>query len=135
MLSLQEHGSAVAKFWKARIIYGGQPTWSKEDLQIERRAPETFLFALKKQFIESKCEKYEASVDKMKQTLAVDGTVVVRAWVDDKRFGLASDPEWEAWAELKGSPELSTLQTKAEDAIGRSASGKKGKGKKGRKGH
>jgi hypothetical protein len=133
--STEARDNAVTKFWKARIIYGGQLTWSKEDLPIERRVPETFLFALKKQFLEWKYEKFEVRVDKMKQTLAVDGTVVVRAWVNDKKFGLTWDPEWEAWAELKGCPELSTLQTKATDAIGRSASSNKGKGKKGRKGH
>ena len=42
----------ASAFWKARLEYGGKLTWSRPDLPLEQRVPESFLFALRKQLME-----------------------------------------------------------------------------------
>ena len=87
----------MSTFWQARIACRGKPTWAREDLPIERRVPETFLFALKKQLVEWGYSKQEVKVDRMALTLSVDGGVVATAAVKENKFSIDFDLDWALW--------------------------------------
>ena len=123
--------SAVLKYTRARISHGGQIAWSRPDLPIERRVPETFLFALKKQLVAWEYTKQEVRVDTDQLTLKIDGEVIVQASVKDKELELIWEPTWLAWDDLINSQELAALKAKASNALTRAGQSGKGKGKKG----
>ena len=131
---MKSRDEAVQKFWRARVEYGGKMTWSREDLPIERRVPESFLFGLKKVLLEWDYTKEEMHVNRDKATLSVDGTIIVKAAVTDNALVLNWDKDWESWEEFSNNAKLAALKTTAADKLTRSGAGKKakGKGKKGR---
>ena len=136
--SVEARNAAVIAIQRARIQYLGTAIWAKEDLPIEKRIPESFLFGLKKVMLGWKYTTEEVYVDKTDHILSVGvGRTrerIVTATVADGRFMAKWATEWEAWTEYSSSAEVQALCKKATETLQRSATKGSGRGKKGKKG-
>ena len=117
--------------------------WAKPDLPVDKRVPATFLFGLKKVLVGWGLNKQCAWVDEDKLTLKAGEELVVTASVAQVEQGASSRGSaasgskkllcnwggtWATWRDLQESAELEELVAKAEEALNRTAEGKKGKG-------
>ena len=123
---------AVDYLRKARLQYESKVVWAKEDLLIQKRAPESFLFGRKKQLIAWGYSKEEVYVNTSHLSLSVAGTAIVKSKVVENALQLLWADEWGDWDEFTQSPEVKQLIDRANIALAKSTKGK-GKGKKGSK--
>ena len=101
--------------------------WSNPDLPTDVRAPETFLFDLKKMLVEWGYTRESVWVDKPKKTISLGGKMILGVTMDQLEMQLTFGPAWEN--HLRGA-EFTKLVKDAQDKL-KSASKGEGKGKAG----
>ena len=102
--------------------------WAKPDLPVEVRAPESYLFGLKKVLVGWGFAKACVRVDTAERNLKVGGELVVSTSVVGGRLRHAWHGSWATWAELHQSDEVVQLGRRVAEALGRAGGGGKGKG-------
>ena len=120
----------VSVFGKAQIKHQGNAVWTRPDLPIEKRVPESFLFGLRKVFLEWKYTKEEIRVDTHNHIFKVASEPVVQATISNDQLKLHWYGAWGTWDDLTNSSELQHLVSRANETLSRVGKGS-GKGKKG----
>ena len=110
---------------------GGKTIWADTDLPAVIRAPEQFLFALKKQLIawEFTSNSVRAEVDGPTKFLTVEGRVVVTVACVDGHLVVDWVESWKNWAALHDSTEYKTIVDLCAKMLGGGGKGNS-KGKK-----
>ena len=93
--SKTERDAAVKLFRSNKLILGGNAIWAKEDLPLEERIPQSFLFGLKKLMIGWGYEKMAVWVDLSKNQLLVGTDIVIALTVEGKELKTDIAKDWQ----------------------------------------
>eukprot|EP00959_Pyramimonas_sp_CCMP1952_P150475 3149252-Pyramimonas_sp.AAC.1 len=120
----------VNAFGKSQIKHSSNTVWTRADQPIEKRVPESFLFGLRKQFLEWGYSKGEVRVDTTECNLTVAKDPVVAVSTVNGAIQISWKGPWANWRDLTNSAEVRYLTERANDTLGRATKGN-GKGKNG----
>ena len=82
--SHRDRNAAVGKLRQAREQQGDNKVWAKADAPLEQRVAESFLFGVKKTFVDWGCKRGKVWVDTSALTLKVGGELAVTVRVTEK---------------------------------------------------
>ena len=98
--------------------------WVKPDLPAVVRAPQIFLFGLKKMLIDWNFNKGVIKVDTDMNTLVVDGKRVVQVSVHENMMHYVWAEEWRNWPEFQEDQNVQNLKERVSKMVAGSGKGK-----------
>ena len=110
---------------------GGKEIWANTEQPIEIRAPENFLFVLKKQLVEWGFERrcVRVDIDGPAKTLKVGGETVLTVTCTDGRLVCEWEAAWQLWNDLHESPQFKAIFEKCSKMLAPGKGQSKGKSK------
>eukprot|EP00959_Pyramimonas_sp_CCMP1952_P061921 1293781-Pyramimonas_sp.AAC.1 len=113
----------VNAFGRSQIKHNNNVAWTRADQPIDKGVPESFLFGLRKLFLDWGHSKGEVRVDttECKLTIAKDPVVTVKTV--NNAIQISWNGPWANWEELTSSQEVQHLTGRANDALNRAAKG------------
>ena len=125
--SKAERDAAVMLFRSNKLILGGNAIWAKEDLPLEERIPQSFLFGLKKLMIGWGYEKMAVWVDLSKNQLLVGTDIVIALTVEEKELKTDIAKDWQD--DLRKDSDFTKLLDESKEKLRLGGAATKGLGK------
>ena len=127
-----ERNIAYARFRNCALTYGKNSIWSAPSLPLDRRIPQSFLFAFKRLLLSWEFNKAAVRVNTDETSLKVEGKFVCKAEAHDHKLRISWNPEWESWNDLHNDEAFKNLIQSCSSKLARGGAASKGKGKKGK---
>ena len=117
---------AVNILREAQLKCGEKQVWANEDLALETRVPEGFLFGCKELLVGFGYKRQIIHVDTDKQELKINGQIVISATVNCSILKIDYHGDFTEWDEFKANSEVNVLRSKASDSLTKTGGVEKG---------